>query len=217
MQGIIDLKDQRFGRLVVIADSGRRSFKNVVWECRCDCGTITFVIANNLRRSRSTSCGCLHREITSQRQLRHGHTSERLQSGKRYSSEYAIWRSMKARCHNQKAVNYADYGGRGITVCSRWLDSFEAFIADMGARPSHDHSIDRIDNDIGYEPSNCRWATDEQQRSNRRQTIFVTRADGSSVALMALAEERGIKYCTLFAALRRGRDVLTFVPRRRLR
>lgn len=82
--------------------------------------------------------------------------------------EYRIWTHMKGRCLNETDARYADYGGRGIIVCDRWVESFAAFLADMGPRPSKSHSIDRIDNDGGYEPSNCRWATDQEQSLNKR-------------------------------------------------
>ena len=152
-----DLTGNRFGRLLVL---GKRENRNgrAVWFCACDCGASTIVSENNLKTGRTKSCGCLQADITSQRNFKHGHSRTPL---------YKVWAGMRARCMVKTCTDYDLYGGRGITVCPEWKD-FEAFRRDMGDRPSKRHSIDRIDPNGNYEPSNCRWATPEQQAQNQR-------------------------------------------------
>lgn len=125
------------------------------------------------------------------RRARHGETV-----GHVTSAEYRIWQQMIARCRYPQHPRFADYGGRGITVCDRWFESLTNFIDDMGRRPSEAHSLDRIDNDLGYSPANCRWATREEQGRNRRNNIKLT-VDGETAPLSVWAERTGIPYVTL--------------------
>jgi hypothetical protein len=156
----------RFGRLTVISEPtcGERSRVGV----RCDCGTVKTIALRALGTS-TNSCGCLGKETTSARSRKHGKTG---------TTEYRIWQSMKWRCLNPNYKPYPNYGGRGITVCDRWRDSFEAFLADVGPRPSPKHTLDRIDNDGDYEPGNVAWRTRKEQNQNRRPQLRDTCANG---------------------------------------
>lgn len=167
-----NLLGQRFGRLEVIAAAPSAVLSNgkkaVQWKCRCDCGREITVHANNLRGGLTKSCGCLARELHTQRgrtmRLRHGKDRKG-----RPASEYRAWSSMKQRCYNPRASGFEHYGGAGITVCDRWRTSFENFYADMGDKPSPDYSLDRIDPFGNYEPGNCRWADKATQSRNTRK------------------------------------------------
>jgi hypothetical protein len=149
MPALIDMSGQIFGRLTVIGRSTKANSTGAVfWCCRCECGTETETSGVNLRSGQTRSCGCLH--------ITHGMT---------LSPEYRVWRSMHQRCSNPKHIRYQRYGGRGITVCDRW-GSFENFLADMGPRPTG-LTLERKNNDQGYSPDNCKWATWSEQNRNK--------------------------------------------------
>lgn len=157
---------QRFGRWTVLAGAPRYKHQ-ARFLCRCDCGTERDVFAFVLLDGTSTSCGCFMREnngrLIGKRSLRHGETVGRIQS-----IEYKVWQWAIDRCENPKNKSFHDYGGRGIRMCPEWRHSFPAFLAEVGRRPGPEYSIDRIDNERGYEPGNVRWATKSQQMKNRR-------------------------------------------------
>lgn len=152
---------QRFNRWTVISETDERRNRKLVYVCRCDCGSERSVCAGNLRSGISKSCGCLKLERIHDTKFLHGRGTK--------DPTYLTWSAMRARCSNPKASNFSRYGGRGIAVCARW-NSFEVFLADMGERPSRKHTIDRKDNELGYQPSNCRWATSSEQARNKRKT-----------------------------------------------
>ncbi|MDR3473386.1 MAG: hypothetical protein P4M09_17130 [Devosia sp.] len=160
MTRALDLAGCRFERLTAIRYV-RNDGKRRLWLCRCDCGTEIVVRGSSLTEGNTRSCGCLVREKMAE--TGRGNGTHRLSR----TLEYHSWISMNSRCYNQKSNRYQYYGARGIIVCQRWRESFEAFLADMGRRPTPSHSIDRLEVNGNYEPGNCRWATPTEQRNNR--------------------------------------------------
>lgn len=155
----LELLGERFGRLTVIASS--ESVKgSAFWSCKCDCGKTTTVSSYSLRHGKTESCGCLQRELVSLRRTSHGLTGHRL---------YRVYGGMMQRCFNEADIGFKNYGGRGITVCDRWLESFENFYSDMIMGYSSGLQLDRKDNDGNYAPENCRWVTKQQNSFNRRK------------------------------------------------
>jgi len=179
---VIDRTGLRYGRLVVISRVENSVAGRVKWNCLCDCGNSKIAIASDLG-SKIQSCGCLQKESRKTSRLKHGMTN---------SGEYHAWVGMKQRCYNKNSHAYHNYGGRGIKVCDRWLNSFENFIADMGNRPSPKHSIDRMDNDGNYEHGNCRWSTMKEQMNNVRYNRLFT-IDGMTKTASELADHFGLK------------------------
>lgn len=187
-KNFIDLEGQKFGRLTVISFSGK-SGRMSKWLCRCDCGVNTIAFASNLRSGAHTSCGCRRLERSIECATKHGHSRV---SGA--SSVYRTWMAMINRCRNKRCDCYSRYGGRGITVCERWL-KFEDFLEDMGERPKG-MTIERIDNEKGYCKENCRWATMKEQQNNTRRNRFLVHG-GERMTISQWSERLSIPYHTV--------------------
>jgi hypothetical protein len=185
-----DITGRRFERLVVLGYLGRDLKGRPFWLCQCICGNETPVNISLLKNGGVRSCGCLNRDAVTKH-------------GMKNSAEYSVWRAMRHRCENPANPAWANYGGRGISVCSRW-ERFESFFVDMGVRPSPDHSIDRYpDKNGNYEPSNCRWSTRIEQSHNKRNNRNLT-ALGLTLCIREWSRKLGCSHQVLSIWSRRG-------------
>lgn len=181
-----------FGRLAIVEFHGMldgSSCKYPAWLCRCECGNTTLVRSSSLLNGTTRSCGCLHVDTAKK------HGAAQWKHGQIYTSEYRSWAGMFDRCTNPNNGSFSRYGGRGITVCAAWSD-FRIFMQDMGAKPSPQHSLDRIDVNGIYCPENCRWADSVQQNRNKRSNISIT-FRGETKLLIEWAQLLGFTYYTL--------------------
>lgn len=189
----IDLQGKVFGELTVLGVSIPEKTP-LEWLCRCSCGKEKVVGGQKLRIGHTKSCGCKTSQWRSEHNIEHGSCRSKR------TKEYTAWISIKARCLNPKINEFKRYGAREITICDEWRYSFPQFLADMGNKPSPSHSVDRIDNSLGYSASNCRWATNMEQARNTRKTVFID-YDGKRKPLREWAEQIGIKSATLWTRL----------------
>lgn len=194
MTALRDLTGQTFGRFSVVR---LYASKPTRWLCLCSCGAERAVLAGNLCQGFSKSCGCLKKDLTVARFLKHGQNRHQAAS-----AEYKVWGGMLVRARGRASQDR--YAHRGIGVVERW-ESFENFLADMGRRPTPKHSIDRINNDQGYSPWNCRWATAKEQARNRRSSRMVT-AFGERLSVAEWVEKTGIPHGRLVGRLNNGWD-----------
>lgn len=184
---LIDLINKRFGALSVIARHSQDLNGGPVWVCQCDCGKLSNVRGTSLKQGHTRSCGCIARDGVTVRNTRHG---------MRNTPEYRVWAAMKSRCINPGSQAWRNYGGRGITVCAQWIESFPQFLNDMGEQPSSNHSIDRLNNDGGYAPENCQWVERLTQANNRR-TNRIVEVGGKKVTMRQASTLLGISYSLL--------------------
>lgn len=161
-----DIAGQKFNYLTAIkfVEYNKQSH-NCMWLFKCDCGKDVILSKSNVKTGHTKSCGCYNQKVASERLTTHNKTNTKV---------YRTWSNMKRRCYDKNNKAYIRYGNKGITVCDRWLKSFENFYEDMGEPPTTKHTIDRIDNNGNYEPSNCRWATQKQQNRNYSRNIDIT-------------------------------------------
>lgn len=198
----INLCGRKFGRLQVLEFIGRRigrrrngsSHRSFYWKCLCECGTYRNAMGGNLVKGHIVSCGCFQKELLSANRRTHGLTK---------TPEYKSWGSMIERCTDPNNSCWGRYGGRGISICPEWRKSFEAFLADMGPRPTKTHSLDRIDNDGNYEPCNCRWSTMATQSRNKRNNRLLA-FKGETLCVADWANRTGLNPCTIYARLDAG-------------
>ena len=179
---IIDLTGQRFGLLTVLSIQPRTKANDDRWLCKCDCGNYKVKFSYTLRNQKSPSCGCITGELIRKSKYTHQDIN---------SKEYRAWGHMKSRCYNKLVERYKDYGGRGITVCAEWFDSYENFLEDMGRCPHKDWTLDRIDPDGNYTKSNCRWATQLIQANNKTDNRYLEH-EGVKMSLSDWARELNI-------------------------
>lgn len=189
-----NLTDRRFKLLVAIRSVGRNHLNRTVWECKCDCGNTVLVSDNALLRNNTRSCGCLKIKMIGDSRRTHGRSR---------SPEYRNWCAMKERCYSESHKNHGLYGGRGIQVCDRWVNSFENFLADMGKRPFPRATVERVDGNGNYSPENCVWATQEKQTHNKSNNRILEYA-GQARCLAEWAKDFGIPQGRLWKRLKRG-------------
>jgi hypothetical protein len=184
----IDLTGKTFGLWKVI-DRSKENFHKPRWNCICTCGNTAIVRGSDLSMGKSTSCGCNRIIKITKHNMSHSET-------------YATWISMIQRCTNPNATAYSEYGGRGITVCKSWLNSFESFLLDMGERPKN-KTLDRKDTNKGYSKLNCKWSTRKQQANNRRNCKYLT-YKGKTKTIAEWARYLGVVEISLRSRIRSG-------------
>jgi hypothetical protein len=185
-----DLTGQKFGRLTVVGFSHVDIKRFAHWQVVCDCGVLHTVRGFSLTSGHTQSCGCRQREDIVARNTRHGRAR---------TSEYRTWLAMKQRCSNPRDKEYSHYGGRGITVCDQWKISFDSFLTDMGKRPPGAW-LDRIDNNRGYSPDNCRWVTPKESSRNFSRNVCIT-WNNTTRCLAEWADVLGFNYQTIYNRL----------------
>lgn len=204
MPKLIDLTSKVYGHLKVLHKAKGIDPKYPSWECQCECGKIVIKRGVNLKQQPNISCGCARSKYY---HSVHGGCG---------TKEYHSWQSMKSRCLNENDPNYIHYGGRGVTVCDEWRESFDAFRQSMGLAPSPNHSVERDDVNGNYEPSNCRWATQKEQNDNRRDTFRVT-YNGVTKSVTKWSVETGISVGAIKHRIKVGWDIGEALTRKSIR
>lgn len=200
----VEMLGLKFSRLTVLECLGTKAGK-IIWKCRCDCGKEVVAAGISLRAKQQKSCGCLRDETSAKTHLKHGHVSRKIKR----STTYSIWQSMIRRCHTPTTKRFSIYGGRGISVCAEWRTSYAQFLADMGEHQDG-MSIDRIDNDKGYEPGNCKWSNDFEQANNTRFNV-VLKVGEVFLTMAQFASHLGVRYRVVQDAVRHGLQLVSGV------
>ena len=215
MANKVDLTGNRFGRLIVLEHIGYKCFpsggRHLLWKCKCDCGNFTNVTTEKLKSCSTRSCGCLAREIRSKRK---GQNATNYKNGITFTRLGYIYLGIKQRCYNPNNQNYHNYGGRGITMCDEWLgehgfENFRNWCIKNGFKEKSNRgecTIDRIDVNGNYEPSNCRWVDITVQARNRRDCVYIEYM-GERKTISEWSEITGIKDSTIRNRLNRGWDI----------
>jgi hypothetical protein len=196
MSKYIDITDVRFGRTVARERIGKDNQGCTLWQCECDCGNKHITRLSSLRNGTTKSCSCLQKEVTSRRATTHGLSG----NYKHCPRLYRIWKNMKTRCFNPKPYKYKNHGGRGITVCKEWMEYLPFHKWAMSHGYKGNLTIERIDNNGNYKPSNCCWATYKEQALNSRRNHLIT-YNGETKTLQEWAEILSMKYTTLSSRL----------------
>lgn len=189
----LDLTGDKFGRWKVEKEHGRTKNGHVAWYCKCECGNFRIVSSDQLILGSSKSCGCLSSDLAAIRATTHDMTNTPL---------FKIWMGMKTRCYNKNVIAYPNYGGRGIKVCDRWLNSFQNFYDDMGDTYKKGLTIERVDVDKNYDPSNCIWIERKLQSRNRTNTIWVETLKGK-MTISEAANLAGVSWFCMYNRAKR--------------
>jgi len=184
-----NLLHQTFGRLRAVEDVGSSPNGHAMWRCECECGGGTVALATNLKSGHTQSCGCFMVDQIKAANTKHGDA---------YAPEYDTYRKIIQRCTNPSNPSYPDYGARGITVCPEWMgdNGYDRFLADMGRKPTSESTIERTDNEKGYQPENCVWA-DRTVQANNRRTSRIVEYQGQKMTLAQAARVAGVRYGTV--------------------
>lgn len=206
----VSLIGKKFNRLTVIKRVGSDKYGNIKWLCICDCGNTTIVAGNELKRGGVKSCGCFRKQFAKQRA---SSVALHKKHGKRQTRLYTIWEGIKQRCYNEHSINYNNYGGRGIKVCDEWSNSFESFY-NWAIQNGYEESltIDRINNEDGYNPNNCRWVSNLEQQNNRRNNIQISHFNKTQ-SLSKWAKELNIPYHILYYNIKHGLSLQQIVDK----
>lgn len=189
-----DLTGEKFGRLTVLERTDNNKHGDVMWLCKCECGKNTVVSNSRLKKGITKSCGCYRAEI----KTKHGMHDTRLNR---------IWRNLKKRCNNSNHRDYNRYGGRGIKVCAEWQEDFVNFYNWAMANGYNENlTLDRMDNNGNYEPSNCRWTTPKTQNNNKRNNHYVL-YNGEKLTIAQVAEKTGLPYTTVLNKINKGKTL----------
>jgi|ERR1035437_407983 hypothetical protein len=188
MGKIKDILGLKVGMLTVIKYAGKNKDHHALWTCLCECGNTKDVLSRMLCNGQPNSCGCHTAQVT---------------HGMSHTKEHRAWAAMRNRCYNTNNKRFRYYGGRGITVCDRWKDSFENFLEDMGLCPDKRMSVDRIDNSKNYTQENCHWATWTEQSRNRSNTVFLT-AGGITRPIGEWSDITGVRRGAIYRRMHSG-------------